>query len=120
VNWLASPWCVAEAMMARERGKPVFLLATADVADSRQVKLPQDENGPPQIPDFLKDTQFISLSGKTEEQALDELCRGLTEAGLRDDFRLPKLNFNTGFLELIDLICGFVFSRPAWHYACGV
>ncbi len=29
-NWLASPWCVAEAMMARERGKPVFLLATPD------------------------------------------------------------------------------------------
>jgi integrase family protein with SAM-like domain len=31
-----------------------------------------------------------------------------------------KLNFNTGFLELIDLICGFGFSRPAWHYAYGV
>ena len=31
-----------------------------------------------------------------------------------------RLNFNTGFLELIDLIGGFVFSRPAWHYACGV
>jgi len=30
------------------------------------------------------------------------------------------LNFNTGFLELIDLICGFCFSRPAWHYAYGV
>ena len=29
---------------------------------------------------------------------------------------LPRLNFNTEFLELIDLICGFVFSRPAWHY----
>ncbi len=30
------------------------------------------------------------------------------------------LNFNTGFSELIDLICGFGFSRPAWHYAYGV
>ena len=37
-NWLASPWCVAEAMIARERGKRVFLLATAEVADGRQVK----------------------------------------------------------------------------------
>jgi hypothetical protein len=31
-----------------------------------------------------------------------------------------KLNFNTGFLQLIDLICGFCFSRRPWHYACGV
>ena len=31
-----------------------------------------------------------------------------------------KLNFNTEFLELIDMICGFGSSRPAWHYVCGV
>ena len=31
-----------------------------------------------------------------------------------------ELNFNTGFWELIDLMCGFGFSRRAWHYACGV
>jgi hypothetical protein len=30
-NWLASLWCVAEAMMARERKQRVFLLATADI-----------------------------------------------------------------------------------------
>ena len=33
---------------------------------------------------------------------------------------LLKLNFNTGFLELTDLISGVVFSRRAWHYVSGV
>ena len=31
-----------------------------------------------------------------------------------------RLNFNTDFLELNDVIDGFVFSRSAWHYAYGV
>ncbi len=60
-HWLASPWCVAEAMMARERKRRVFLLATADVIDGRQVKGLED--AALQIPDFLKDRQFISLAG---------------------------------------------------------
>jgi hypothetical protein len=41
--------------MARERKKHVFLLATADVVDGRQVK--GLENAALQIPDFLKDAQ---------------------------------------------------------------
>src|SRR5512147_233629 len=36
-------------------------------------------------------------------------------------FFLPPSSTSTpGFLELIDLICGFGFSQPAWHYVCGV
>lgn len=88
-NWLSSPWCVAEAMMARERGKPVFLLAGADIVDGRQVKGAQDREQTPQIPDFLKDTQFISLAGLTAEDALGRLWRGLEEEGLKDDFPPP-------------------------------
>jgi len=46
---------------------------------------------------------------------------GTRWVGCRPGFFLPvKLNFNTGFLELIDQIDGFCFSRPAWHYVCGV
>jgi hypothetical protein len=88
-HWLASPWCVAEAMIARERGKPVFLLAAADIVDGRQVKGAQQGEETPQIPDFLKDTQFISVAGLTEEEIHRRLWRGLEEEGLRDDFRLP-------------------------------
>ena len=37
-HWLASPWCVAEAIIARERGKRLFLLATSEVTDGPQAK----------------------------------------------------------------------------------
>ena len=88
-NWLASPWCVAEAMMARERKRRVFLLATADIADGRQVKRP-DGTHAPQIPDFLKDKQFISLSGISEDEAWRRLLDGLGKEGLnKRDFKLP-------------------------------
>ena len=88
VNWLGSPWCVAEAMMARERKRRVFLLATADVIDNRQVKGPGGTT--PGLPDFLKDRQFISLSGLTEEEAHQQLLRGLEKEGLKKhDFKLP-------------------------------
>lgn len=89
-RWLASPWCVAEAMLARERGKRLFLLATPEVADGRQVKGLQDGATAPQIPDFLKDTQFISLAGATEEEACARLWQGLAAEGLKDDFPLPE------------------------------
>lgn len=88
-NWLASPWCVAEAMMARERKRRVFLLATADIADGRQVKRP-DGTDAPRIPDFLKDRQFISLSGISEDEAWQRLLDGLGKEGLnKRDFKLP-------------------------------
>lgn len=72
-HWFASPWCVTEAMIARERGKPVFLLAAEGSS----------------VPDFLKDVQFIGLSGLGPQPVLDRLLRGLREAGISDDFPLP-------------------------------
>ena len=89
-NWLDSPWCVAEAMMARERGKPVFLLAAPDVLDGRQVKDIEGRDAVLRIPDFLKDTQLISLAGLTNEEALKRLWRGLEKERLKDDFPLPE------------------------------
>lgn len=88
VNWLASPWCVAEAIMARERKRRVFLLATADVIDNRQIRRPGSTT--PALPDFLKDRQFISLAGLTEEEAHQQLLRGIEKEGLKKhDFELP-------------------------------
>jgi hypothetical protein len=88
-NWLRSPWCVAEAMMARDRGKPVFLLADGEVVDDRIVKDKAGGTSRPRLPDFLKDTQFISVAGLTDDEVLRRLWRGLDEAGLTEDFPLP-------------------------------
>jgi formylglycine-generating enzyme required for sulfatase activity len=85
-HWLASPWCVAEAMMARERGKPVFVLATEEVTAAPPGV---DAAAVPRVPDFLKDAQFIRLSGLDPRQVLERLLRGLREAGISDDFPLP-------------------------------
>ena len=90
-NWLSSPWCVAETMMARERGKPVFMLATEDVSDNRKARASSGFGTSSEIPEFLKDTQFISLVGSTLEEAYERLWKGL-EAVLRpqDGFPLPR------------------------------
>ena len=92
-NWLASPWCVAEAMMARERGKPVFMIATEDVIDERQASVSSGSKPPVEIPEFLKDTQLISLAGIKLEEGYQRLWQGL-KAVLRpqDSFPLPKSN----------------------------
>ncbi|RKT46630.1 SUMF1/EgtB/PvdO family nonheme iron enzyme [Thiocapsa rosea] len=89
-HWLRSPWCVAEAMMARERGKPLFLLAKPDVIDGRIAKGNASDEPATVLPDFLKDTQFISLSGLSDEEVLERLWRGLEAEGLKDDFPLPE------------------------------
>jgi formylglycine-generating enzyme required for sulfatase activity len=86
-HWLGSPWCVAEAMMARERGKPLFLLATEEVTATAPAGA--DPAGLPRIPDFLKDTQFITLGGLDPAQIIERLLRGLREAAIADDFALP-------------------------------
>jgi len=87
-NWLASPWCVAEAIVARERKRRVFLLATDDTCDIRRV--PGANIAAPQIPDFLKDRRFISLAGKTEEAGHEQLLRDLEREGLKkQSLRLP-------------------------------
>ena len=46
--------------------------------------------------------------------------QGYRSSSWRVDETYVRLNFNTGFLEVIDLISGFGLSRPAWHYVCGV
>ena len=89
-HWLGSPWCVAEAMMARERGKPLFLLAKPEVTDGRIAKGDASEESATALPDFLKDTQFISLAGLSDEETLARLWRGLEAEGLNDDFPLPE------------------------------
>jgi energy-coupling factor transporter ATP-binding protein EcfA2 len=86
VYWLGSPWCVAEAIMARQQKSCVFLLATADVIDNRQVKGPGGSGAG--LPDFLKGRQFISLANFTEEEAQQQLLRGLKDEGL------DKLSFD--------------------------
>ena len=89
-NWLRSPWCVAEAMMARDRGKPVFLLADGEVVDDRIVKDKAGGTSRPRLPDFLKDTQFISVAGLADDEVLRRLWRELKEEGLTEEFPLPK------------------------------
>ena len=93
-NWLASPWCVAEAMMARERGKPVFMIATEHVINERgQARASSGSKPLVEIPEFLMDTQLISLAGMTLEEGYQRLWQGL-KAVLRpqDSFPLPKSN----------------------------
>jgi formylglycine-generating enzyme required for sulfatase activity len=90
-NWLASPWCVAEVMIARERDKKVFMLVTADITDQRQVMVAQDNSAMLRVPDFLKDTQFISLAGLTRDDGYKRLWRGLKEQlQPQDSFALPE------------------------------
>ncbi len=89
-HWLSSPWCIAEAMLAREKRKLVFLLASEELIDGRQVKGAEDSQETPTIPDFLKDMQFISLQGLTREQAFDRLLHGLAQEHLRDHAPLPR------------------------------
>jgi hypothetical protein len=55
------------------------------------------------------------LAPNIQEAILD----GRQQKGLMLE-EMVKLNFNTAFLELIDLFHEFVLSRRAWHYACGV
>jgi hypothetical protein len=64
------------------------LLAAAEVTDNRQVKGAGDTAAG--LPDFLKDRQLISLSSLTEEEAHQQLLRGLEKEGLKKhDFKLP-------------------------------
>lgn len=76
-HWLDSPYCIAEAVLARERGKPLFTLVSGDVASGDR------------IPDFLKGRQFISLAAITMEAAGKRLLHGLAEEGLGKEFPLP-------------------------------
>jgi hypothetical protein len=75
-SWLASPWCVAEAILAREKGKPMFLLAAREISETAN-----DGQQTHTIPWFLQDTQFIKLAEQAAEQIgineTDQLQRSL-------------------------------------------
>ncbi|MFZ0257278.1 MAG: toll/interleukin-1 receptor domain-containing protein, partial [Gammaproteobacteria bacterium] len=73
-DWLRSPWCLAEAILAREKGKRIFLLVTPDV-DPQKVPFPE--------------RQFLRLVDLTRGEAYGRLCRDLEAAGLKDDFQVP-------------------------------
>jgi formylglycine-generating enzyme required for sulfatase activity len=76
--------------MSRDRGKRLFLVAAADIADDRQVTTVGNEQ-PLRIPDFLKDAQFVSLGNVMEEDACQRLLHGLEKEGLKkQDFKLPS------------------------------
>ncbi|MGZ9092915.1 MAG: ATP-binding protein, partial [Rhodoplanes sp.] len=65
------------------------MLATADASDVRQVKGLEDTTL--QIPDFLKDRQFVSLAGVSEKAAYQLLLQGLEKEGLKKhDFKPPE------------------------------
>jgi formylglycine-generating enzyme required for sulfatase activity len=112
-NWLASPWCVAEAMMARERGKPVFMLASEDVIDDRQARASSGSKPPVQIPDFLRDTQFIPLASTTLEEGYDRLWKGLqTVLRPQDNFPPPTRPY-PGLEPFDESEAGVFFGRDA-------
>ena len=64
-DWLASKWCFAEMIQAREKGKPIFPVITK----------------PCQLPDLLRDTQKIDLIADPEG-GYRRLALGLKEHGL--------------------------------------
>ena len=93
-HWLASPWCVAEGMMAREQGKPLFMLVTKGVMQSaaqtgEDAAKPQ-ASGTRGIPEAFKEHQFISLQDCEPPAAYERLIKGLDQEGVkRRDFPLP-------------------------------
>ena len=100
-HWLASPWCVAEAMIARERGKPVFLLASEEATAAGSA-----------VPQFLQDAQFIRLDGLEPRQVIETLLRGLHEAGITDDFPLPTRPY-PGLEPLTENDAAIFLGKPA-------
>lgn len=89
-HWLSSPWCVAEAILAREKRKHVFLLVGEDIDDGEQLQGTEDRGRAPVLPDFLKDRQFISLKGLSRAQAFEKLLEGLAKEHLRDYAPTPR------------------------------
>jgi formylglycine-generating enzyme required for sulfatase activity len=93
-HWLASPWCVAEAMIAREQGKPLFMLVTERALECSLATTPGKEGSvsrhAPSIPEAFKEHQFIALTGLEPAAAYKRLIQGLEREGLkRRDFPLP-------------------------------
>lgn len=78
-NWLRSPWCVAEALIARERGKTIFVLVAAAVRDTDATRLPLPD-AQPSVPRFLRNVQFLRLSGRPGHEVEQRLLRGIEQS----------------------------------------
>ena len=71
-DWIASKWCFAELVMARERGKAIFLV----------IVKPCDADG------IFADIQRIDFTTEPEEEGYERLKKGLLERGLDSAQRL--------------------------------
>jgi formylglycine-generating enzyme required for sulfatase activity len=76
-QWLDSPWCTAEVLIARDRGLKVFGIITAEAEQSEKF------NG---TLSNLKDTQLIRLSRLPKEEAFRQVLQLLAIEGLREVF----------------------------------
>lgn len=92
-NWLKSPWCLAEAIITREQGKRLFIIASRDITDGRY-KNAQTKKKMEYIPDFLADKQVIYHRDATMHQVFASLVHGLQEEGLNKRiYPLPKIPY---------------------------
>ena len=82
-DWLRSPWCLAEALVAHERGKTIFVLVDPDVPDSRSRRLP-GAGDEPSVPGFLRDVQFLRLAGRSRQEVEDRLLAGIDSSLVPD------------------------------------
>lgn len=86
-HWLASPWCVAEGMLAREQGKPLFMLVTKEAmqgapeSGDNAAKSPQ--SAARGVPEAFKEHQFISLHDCKVSAAYEQLIEGLDREGVK-------------------------------------
>lgn len=92
-NWLASPWCIAEAIIAEEKGKPLFpILRDLRPTRSRTLlglwKERFGEREPTSLPGFLRRRQCIDLTTTSPQAAEERLLAGLAEQ-LGTDFGVP-------------------------------
>ena len=88
-DWVASAWCMAEAMIAREKNRPLIPLVTDEVVTDDPPATAKKALAP-RLPNFLKDTQYIRVKGKQRRQAHDALLAGLARLELwQQDFPLP-------------------------------
>ena len=89
-NWLSSPWCIAEAILAREKGKEIFIL-TLD-AELMAVDDSEESSGNEfqTSSEFLRDLQYIVYSKKEPKRAYRRLLKGLDRKGLRDKKNFPS------------------------------
>ncbi len=88
-NWLKSPWCIAETMIAREHGKPIILLANLEPPNAKRDAHEPEERKHEKVPEFLCDTQFIDINHLDEKEVRRRIFRGLEQIGIKNEHLLP-------------------------------